>query len=218
MINPGFINQFFGKAAGLAVSKAILGGTVYSVFCGYLVLRILRLCYDSGTEKLQKYMAIMLGVLNALFVYVIFGACFNDLLNSITTLRLGNIGNEHLLNASYVFLVLQFTVDALPYVFNVLVVFAALQLLSEMRSNRYSNSSAEAAGKLSRLCGLALSVTVLSNIAFNLLQIPFAKMLMVINSSVQIPILSIAFLLAVLLLARFISENKQLKDDNDMFI
>jgi hypothetical protein len=218
MINPGFINQFFGKAAGLAVSKAILGGTVYSVFCGYLVLRVLRLCFDSGTEKLQKYMAIMLGVLNALFVYVIFGACFNDLLNSITTLRSGNIGNEHLLDASYVFLVLQFTVDALPYVFNVLVVFAALQLLSEMRSNRYSNSSVEAAGKLSRLCGLALSVTVLSNIAFNLLQIPFAKMLMVINSSVQIPILSIAFLLAVLLLARFISENKQLKDDNDMFI
>lgn len=218
MTNPGFINRFFGKAGGLAMGKVILGGTVYSVFCGYLVLRVLRLCFDSGTEKLQKYMTVMLGLLNALFVYVIFGACLNDLLNSITALRSGNIGNEHLLGPSYVFLVLQFAVDALPYIFNVLVVFAALQLLSALRSNRYSNSSVEAAWKLSRSCGLALSATVLSNIAFNLLQIPFAKMLMVINSSVQIPILSIAFVLAVLLLARFIAENKQLKDDNDMFI
>jgi hypothetical protein len=41
---------------------------------------------------------------------------------------------------------------------------------------------------------------------------------MVINGTVQIPVLTIAFVLAVLLLSRFIAENKRLKDDNDMFI
>lgn len=218
MINPGVINPLFGKAAGFAVNKAILGGTVYSVLCGYLVLRVLRLSFGSGVEKLQKYMTVLLWLLNALFVYVIFGICFSGYLNSITALRTGNTGNEHLLSASYVFLVLQFAVDALPYVLNVLVVFSVLRLLGEMRSNRYSNESVEAARKLSRLCGLALAVIVLTNIAFNLLQLLFARMLMVINSSVQIPILSIVFVLAVLLLAQFIAENKQLKDDNDMFI
>ena len=107
MINPGVINTFFGKASELALSKAILGGIVYSVFCGYLILRVLHLCFGSGTEKLQKYMTILLRLLNALFVYVIFGACFSNLLDSITALRAGNTGNEHLLGASYAFLVLQ---------------------------------------------------------------------------------------------------------------
>jgi hypothetical protein len=41
---------------------------------------------------------------------------------------------------------------------------------------------------------------------------------MTLNSSLQIPVLSIAFVLATLLMARFIGENKQLKDDYDMFI
>ena len=218
MINPGVINTFFGKVSELALSKAILGGTVYSVLCGYLILRVLNLCFGSGTEKLQKYMTILLRLLNALFVYVIFGACFSNLLDSITALRAGNTGNEHLLGASYAFLVLQYAADALPYIFNVLVVFTGLRLLGEMQADRYSDESVEAAVKLSRLCGTALAATVLTNIAFNLLQVLFARLLMVINSSLQIPIPSVVFVLAVLLLSRFIAESKQLKDDNDMFI
>ena len=51
-----------------------------------------------------------------------------------------------------------------------------------------------------------------------LLQFAFMKTLLVVNGSVQIPILSMAFVLAALLLAQYIKENKQLKDDNDMFI
>ncbi len=218
MINLGDIGTLFGKVTVLGVGKAILGGTVYSVICGYLVLRILRLFFDSGAEKLQKYMTVLLCLLNVLFVYMIFGSCFSDLLNSIASLQSGNTGNEHLLGATYFFLALQYAVDALPYLFDVLVVFAALRLLGEMRANRYSDESVEAAGKLSRLCGFVLAVTVLTNVALNLLQLLFARRLMVINNSVQIPLLSIVFVLAVLLLARFIAENKKLKDDNDMFI
>ena len=160
----------------------------------------------------------MLSLLNALFIYLIFGACFSGLLNSIAALKMGNVGNEHLLGASYIFLVLQFIVDALPYAFNVLVVFAALRLLDEMRSDRYCSQTVAAAGQMSRVCAAALVTTVLANIGFNLLQLIFAKSLAVINSSVQIPVFSITFVLAALLLTRLVTENKQLKDDNDMFI
>lgn len=106
----------------------------------------------------------------------------------------------------------------MPYIFDVLVVFSALRLLGEIRANRYSDGSVEAAGKLSRLCGNALAATVLANITFNILQLLFARKLMVINNSVQIPYLSIVFMLAALLLARFIAEDKKLKDENNMFI
>jgi hypothetical protein len=218
MINPGLISTGTGGIAAQSVGKAILGGMVYSVLCGYFVLRVLRLFSNGGTEKLVRYMSVMLRLLNVLFVYLIFGACFNGLLNSIAALQAGNVGNEHLLGASYVFLILQFVVDALPYAFNVLVVFAALRLLDEMRLDRYSIETVAAAGQISRLCAAALMAMVLANIGFNLLQLLFAKSLVVINSSVQIPIFSITFVLAALLLTRLVTENKQLKDDNDMFI
>jgi hypothetical protein len=218
MVNPAVISSLFHGAPGLAVGKAVLGGAAYSVLCGYLVLRVLRMFFAGSTDKLQKYMAALLFLMNLLFVYAASGACFGKLLDSIETLRAGNAGNERLLGPSYIFLVLQFAVDALPYILDVFVAFAALRLLDAMRTDRYSQQSVEAAVRLSRLCGAALAAAMIANIAFNLLQLLFAKMLLVINGSVQIPVLSIAFVLAALLLARFAAENKRLKDDNDMFI
>jgi len=218
MINPGIISKWSNGAAALPVGKTVLGCMVYSVICGYFVLRIMRLFSDGGTEKFFRYMSVMLSLLNVLFVYWVFGACFSGLLNSITQLKAGNTGNEHLLGASYVFLALQFFADALPYAFNLFIVFAALKLLEEMQVDRYCAQTVAAAGQISRRCTTALVATVLANIGYNLLQLVFAKSLVTINSSVQIPVFSITFVLAALLLTRLVTENKQLKEDNDMFI
>lgn len=218
MINPGLLGPYFGDATGQSVTKAVLGGMVYSVLIGYAVLRILRLFFHADTGRLQKYLEILLCALNALFVYLAFGAYFSSLMDSFDALRSGNTGNEQSLGMSYLFLVLQYVVNALPYILNVLVVFAALELLDELSADRYSEAAVNASEKLSRLCGMALAVIVISNIGFNLLQLVFIKMLAVMNGSVQIPLISVAFTLAVLLLAQYIKENKQLKDDNDMFI
>jgi len=140
------------------------------------------------------------------------------LLGSVAALRVGNVGNEHLLGASYAFLVLQFIVDALPYALNVIIVFSVLRLLDEMRIDRYSAETVAAAERVSRLCAAFLVTTVLAGICLNLLQFLFSKSLFIINSSVQIPVFSIAFVLAALLFTRLLTENKQLKDDNDLFV
>jgi hypothetical protein len=218
MVNPGMVATIFGGTEGLPVAKAILGGTVYSVLCGYLVLRVLRLFFGSGTGHLLKYLSAMLIVLNLLFVYGAFGAAFGSLMDSIAKLQAGNTDSGQQLGVSYAFLILQFVVDGLPYVLNVSVAFAAMRLVDELRLDRYSAGAVAAAGKLSQLCGGALAATALASMAFNLLQLLFARSLRVIYGSVQIPLLSFAFMLAVLLLSQFISENKQLKDDNNLFI
>lgn len=222
MINPGMLGKNLGGGAGQVVGhvvdKALLGGVAYSVLLGYIILRILRFFFAADTNRLQKYLAALLCVLNILFVYLAFGAQFGNLMNSIEVLRAGNTLNEHSLGMSYVFLVLQYIVNALPNVLNVLVVFAGLNLLDELASDRYSEATVASATILSRLCGLALTITVVSGIGFNLLQLMFINRLKVVNSTVQIPLLSIAFVLTALLLAQYIRESKQLKDDNDMFI
>jgi len=98
------------------------------------------------------------------------------------------------------------------------VVTSGQNLLSELSADRYSEQTAVCAVKLSRICGLALIITVLSTVGLNLLQLVFIRKLSVVSSSVNIPVFSVAFVLAALLLSQFIRENKQLKEDNDMFI
>ena len=218
MINPGFISSLNAGSVGQSIGKAVLGGTFYSVLVGYVILRVLRLFYDGVTNKLASYMSVMLVLLNILFVYLIFGAYFSALLGSISTLRAGNIGNEHLLGTTYVFLALQFIVNSLPYVFSILIIFAALRLLSEMRKDRFSDKTVAAAEWTSRICATALVATILASISFNLLQLLLVKSLFIINTSVQIPVFSIIFVLATLLFTRLITENKMLKDDNDLFV
>ncbi len=215
MINPGLLPLM---AARQPVGNAMLGGIVYSILCGYLVLRGLRLFTVGNIERLQRYMRVMLNLLSMIFVYLAFGVCFGELLDSIASLQAGNMGNEHILGMTYVFLILQFIVNALPYVLNLLVIFAALRLLEEMQKDRYSVETVAATEAMSRLCVKALTIIMLFNIGFNLLQLLFAGSLMVINSSLLIPVFSVLFVLAALLLTRFVAENKQLKDENEQFI
>lgn len=218
MINPSMLVPFTVSLGGISIGKAILGGMVYSVLVGYLTLHVLRLFYKADLSKLQRYLTLLLFILNMFFVYYVFGAYVRELMDSFALLRASNTGNEHNLGITYVFLVLEYLVNVLPYLLDVLVVFKALNLLNESTIDRYSESTVIAAEKLSRLCGVTLAITVISNVLFNLLQLAFIKQLFVIKSTVQFPFTSIAFILAVLLLAQYIRENKQLKDDNDMFI
>ena len=58
----------------------------------------------------------------------------------------------------------------------------------------------------------------MSNLALQLAQLLCARWLFTLDTQVQFPLLSMAFVLGALLLAQFIRENKQLKDDNDLFV
>ena len=219
MINPGLLGQFYGSAEGQPVAKAVLGIIVYSVLLGYVLLRMLRRFFAADLPGMQKCLAALLCALSALFVCAAFGTCFGELVDSIAALRESNTGSSQgLLRLSYAFLVLRYIVDALPYVLDVLVAHAALTLLREQAHARYSEAAVAAAGRLSRLCGCALAVSVLTNVAFNLLQLVFFRRLLSINAVAELPLLSAAFVLCVLLLSQYIRENKCLKDENDSFI
>ena len=218
MINPSILVSIVRSADGLPVGKAILGSTIYSILVGYALLRILRLFFSNGIKNLKTYVSVLLCLLNMLFVYLIFGAKFHKLLHLISTLKNNNVGNEHLLTTTYVFYVFQFVVDILPYVLDIAIIYVGLMLFEEYCIDRYSMATVTFAKKLAALCGISLAITVISNITYQFLQLIFIKKLMTINSTLQIPVFSIAFVLATLLLSRFIAENKALKDDNDSFI
>lgn len=215
MINPGLLSQWAGNPLGVVFEKAILGAFFYALVVGYVVLRLLRSFFAAEQEKLTRYLHVLLGGLSVLLVYSAFGSGFAGLLDSFDALRAGNTGNEHLLGGTYVFLSLQYAVDVLPYLLDLMIVYALGVVLD---SERYSDDAILAAEKLARLCRISLIAMVVSNLAYHGLQLLFVKSLMQTNSVVQLPLFSLLFVLAVLLVTRLLNDNRQLKEDNDLFI
>lgn len=217
-VNPGLLPAPYGLETSAYLYQSLFGGAVYAlVFC-YLAFRALRLFTGKGRERLQDYLAILLRVLAIGFVFVAFGSCFHGLLGDISALQAGNVGNEDTLGVSYVFLALRWLVTALSYVLDLVVTLAALDLLAAMKENRYSEVTVEAGHKVSHLCVVSLKITLLATVLLNLLQLMALKLLLTVEIQVVVPVLSVAFVLAVLLLTRFVAENRQLKADNDLFI
>ncbi len=220
MINPTYIGKLLGEHGllGATFGKVILGGTLWSIICGYAVLRFLRLAFESETTKLHVYLSALLYTLSFLFVLSVFGVGLKNMLASISTVQASNKGSESGLGPTYVFIVLRYLVDSLPYILNTVTVLFSLDLLVSMHQDAYSENTVNLASRLSRWCSKALTAVVTSSIALNLLQLIFAQTLRDINSTINIPITSVLFVLATLLFARLVSENRRLKSDNDLFI
>ena len=215
MINPGILPI---ATNAIHIGRALLGGIAYSLIMAYCVLRILRVFYKASAKDLARYIGIALQLFNILFVVYIFGFIFGRMLRAFDVLRIGNIGHEHLLGTTYVFIFLRHAVIALPYFLNIWIVFTALRLLDAININLYSDETISAAKYVSKACGCALKIMVLSSAGLNVLQLMLLSSLHDINSSIDIPVVSITFVLGALLLTRYMVENKALKDENNQFI
>ncbi|MBR5792616.1 MAG: hypothetical protein IKY34_05870 [Ruminiclostridium sp.] len=231
MVNPGLIPGMadFLWSNGGAFYQSLFSGTIYGLIFCYAVLRVVRHLKGAEREALQRYLVILLRVLAVVFVYLAFGACVQNLLAEMENLRAGNtmivegwnpwLGLTYSgLEVSYAFLVLRCLANMLPYLLDVAVTLAALNLLTVMQKDRYSEESVQASDKLSHLCVVSLSATVVVTALLNILQLMFLGELHTVHINVYVPVLSVAFLLAVLMLNRLMGENKSLKEDNDLFI
>lgn len=221
MINPGLLNSGVP-----GTGKWSLGSTFYSVLLGYLLIRALLHYENAGTGQLQKGLWLLLGTVNIILVYGIFGQELGRLLQSLEAVQKGNTGVQleggfftfSNLTVTYVFLFLHFIVRIVPYVLNIIVVFLARKLLEAMREDLYQEECIDTAGKLGKFCMWTLIVTIGLDGGFNMLQLFFQNRLYQMEYAVNIPVFSLAFVLAVLLFARYIREMQKLKADNDLFI
>lgn len=218
MVNPGLLTAWLNLAAGGIVGQAVLGGAVYGVLAGWLVLRALETAQGAGAGRLLWALGWLLGLLAAAFVAVAFAGGAVGARAAVVSLRNGNLGSEGSLWPSDVFLILGQGVAALPYVLDALVALRARGLVLELERDRYSQAAVASAEGLSRLCARALALAVGANLAFQLLQLACARWLRSLNTQVSFPLLSMVFVLGALLLSRLIREGKQLKDDNDLFV
>ena len=225
MINPGlFVSN------GMPGGKEILGCTFYSLGIGYLVLRILAKSAKADTKALQKGLRILLYVVMLFLACVVVVEFAFDLPANIRTLKgantavsgghlWGDFGNDNAeLTVTYVFLVLQSIVNALPCVLDILVLFIVAKALKELLKGAYSDAAVAAVRRIATVCSKVLAIIVIADMSFNILQVLFRNSLYQVSIISNIPVMSILFVIAALVIARYVGENQKLKLDNDLFI
>lgn len=221
MVNPGLI-----VSAVPGTGKWLLGCTFYSALSGYLVIRVLAVCRRARPETLESVLQGLLGFLNMVFVYLIFGQNLDRLLNSLRDM--GNVSSglyavgaaqgAHSVGLTCLFFGLGYLVDVLPYAFDLGIVFLAGRLLAALKADRWGDAAAELADRLAGFCAKALGITAGADVMFNVLQVLFGAGLYRMDLVIHVPVLSILFVLAALLSARYIREAQKLKKEHDLII
>lgn len=220
MINPGLL-----PASMLGSGKVLLGGTFYSLLVAYLVFRIVIQNKTEDLQALQKGLRTVLYIVLVLFAWSAIAECFVHLPLAIKNLQEGNsvAGDSFFyggpdLTSTYVFLVLQSVVSALPNGISVVVVYFCIKVLEELLLDLYSPKAILLVKKVTVLCRKSLLVIVAASVLLNIAQLLCADLLYQIHITVNIPIFAILFLLVIHVMARYIEENQKLKQDNDLFI
>ena len=202
MINPGELLSMFGNVA--ALGRPLLAMAVWTTLCCYLTLRLLRGAVGCQPRQLARWIPGLTWAVAAILVGTLFG---KDVPACVEGWRSGND-----------FSLITLLAAAVPTVFAVRTTQAAGELLSALTHGRYSGQAVEAAERLSEACKTALAVTAVTQLFYNLLQVLGASAIGNVNVRLSLPVLELAFLLAVLLLSRLLAHGRQLQEDNDLFI
>ena len=231
MINPTSLGNLFILDGMAQYGEMMLGITVYSILVGYFVFRFIRIISSSETSVLLKYAKIFFFIISIVLVYTIFGSQVNNLVSDINSVTSGNtssgimpsILNENTLNNNSVlftniFLVLFYIINQIPVLLDILIVFITINLIDELMIDRYSDGVIIAANKLASMCKISIMVSMLTCMFVNIIQLIFSRYLLKLNVTTFIPLISIALVLIVLLLAKYFAQSNKLKHDIDLFV
>ncbi len=193
----------------LPIAKAVLGSGVWSgVFCCF-ALKILRIFKSSNKDKLLQFTNRIVFAVSFVLVFVLCNIKLPELLTSL---------EENVENANSFIALFGFACVVVTYILNIMLLFSFSDLANAMLSSADAQTINALSGKLSDFCVRAVIVMVVISFVENCLQIAFCSTLSDVKTVVSIPLLNLGFALLVLVFSNLVSENKQLKDDNELIV
>lgn len=210
ILNPG---MFYGKIPGGIESyeralRVFLSTSVWTVLILFVVLRLIRLFRNGNREQLFRYLR---NILCALCINFTAQLVINLFVSILTP-----AGTE-MSTAGFIHGLLSLIAVIVPLVLDILVALRMLALL-ETAATEEQEGLTEAAGKLSRLSCITLAVTSGLTALLYIAQVLLLPQLSNVSTEVNLPVTDLFFVLVILLLSRLLIENKQLRDDNSLFI
>lgn len=218
-INPADFQKLM-PMEGLDKAGGIMMGTaMYSLIVGYMILRALRSFEAAGADRRTDYLKYIIGAITVVFVFYI---CFLELtqtLQTVSHVRESNTGSSQAsLLVTDAFLWLGYGAHSLPYILDIVILFICTGLLDAVKADRYSDATTAAAKKLARMCKYTVIINVLCCIGLNLAQLAATRSLLNADYNIQLPLISIALVFAVMLIAGYFAGDNALKKENDLFI
>lgn len=201
------INLPTGDSLIMPVVKSMLCGLIWSGIVCVGVLKLLKLFKNGKKEQLFGYMRILLYILCVVFV----GAITASFIGLVETIREAQKSMDRFMA------IICFLNAVLPYGMDILVTVFGWKLVDQVLLDDRA-ATEEMANRLADFACVSLAMITISGVVLNALQLIFMAKLSDVNVSVEIPFFSLAFALTMLLVARLISENRRLADDNDLFI
>ncbi len=209
LANPGRLSSMLPFYTD-EMQSVVLSGlclALWSALVCFCILRLLRLFSNADKQNLLQYAQKMLFALCILFVACI---ALNSVGNLITQVK------EAQQTADFLIAILHFIANAFPYTADIAVALALRDIVLHYEDN--SVLLTQKAKTMSRLCCIALAVTTALGVFVNAVHIVLLQYCSDFTVSLNIPIVSLAFVLGALLFARLIIENRQLREDNEMII
>ena len=177
MVNPGLFPSVIPGAP-----QMMLGSTFYSAICFYFVIRVLMAWKDADISHLQKGILNFLHVLVIIFLFAILFEGGVSIWSEVQNVNSGNIATDFIgygdavsYTPTYVFLVLQGIMNAIPYVFDMLVTVMVIKVIRLLESEAPIDSTSAAVDMLVKTCVSALFVSATSSFIFNILRLIFAN-------------------------------------------
>jgi len=217
MINPREMTDIIVRSGLESFGVVILSSVNYIVIIGYVILKLLRRFSNNETGRLLNDLSIAIMFTSAIFVIAICAVTPFNVIGEIKAIRVTNTELSGL-TMSDIFIVLKYLVISLPTFFGVVISFKTLDMIDEIKIDRYSSQMIKEARALEVVCQKAIIVSTVSVIAFNVIQLLFAKSLIKADFKLTIPITSILLVLITMLLTRFFTETKEIKEEIDMFV
>ena len=197
-----------GVAGWTKAVREIFGASAWAVIVLYVFLLIIRLFRQGDKEQLLKYMRMILYAVCMIFTAV-----------AAVLLTKGSLSFCDLPSTAIDkgFAAARLAAQLMPYLFDIIITIRLLDLLQNTMGEE-QHSIEKAAEKVSRSCCAALGVTAAVTALINIIQMVFMQLLTNIYVTVDVPVVSMAFVIMILLLTRLLIENKKLRDDNSLFI
>lgn len=187
-----------------------------SIF-SYICLRIIYIAKKADKSKLSIYFSYALHVIVIAFVFIGTLLTVLSFTNEIEPLlQPNNISANK--QFTYVILLLEHVVYALPFLFNAYITNECSLLLRKLSKQAYDESILKDISKISNLSYYSVCSIIIMNLGLQIMRILCLQKISDINITLEFPFFSIIFLLTILLLSKLLAENISLKKDNDLFI
>lgn len=190
--------------------KAVFGAAVWSGAVSVILIEFVGRIRKSDSARLLKLTKNAAIVVSFFLVGVISVFEFGEFCSKINMgigLAEGYISVLHLIK------------NSVHYILDIAVIFSVVSLVDSIIENKNSDEISFFAHRLSKRCITSLAVIITVSFLYNFIQIMLSPVVFSdIFVKIDIPVFSICFVLLILIISKLVTENKKLKEDNDLFI